>query len=94
MQAILSMHLILEKVGHVYRSRTSLPVKKYENIEKNGGESWKGIGDVWVSKYKQVNSNPLLLELCTNTQTQTQTALHIWRECYKPIVIVGKKCIC
>ena len=43
--------------------------------------------------HKPVNSNQLLLELCTNTQTQTQIALHIWRECYKPIVIVEKTCI-
>ena len=68
--------------------------KKYENIEITDSEPLKGIEDVWVSIQAQVNSNPLLLELCTNTQTETQTALHIWRECYKPIVIDEKTYIC
>ena len=67
--------------------------KKYENIEITDGEPSKGIGDVLVA-YKLVNSNPLLLELCTNTQSQTQTALHTWRECYKPIVIAEKTTTC
>ena len=52
-------------------SRTSLPVKKYENIEITDGELSKGIEDVWVSMqsskfksiivgavYKHPNSNP------------------------------------
>ena len=29
-----------------------------------------------------------------HVQTQTQTALHIWKECYKLIVIVENTCIC
>ena len=41
--------LFLVDVWHVYMSRTSLPVKKYQNIEITDGEPSKGIEDVWVS---------------------------------------------
>ena len=66
--------------------------KKYGNIEITDSEPSKGIEDVWV--IIQANKFKLLLELCTNIQKQTQTALHIFRECYKPIVIAEKTCIC
>ena len=71
----------------MYICQEHLYLKKYENIEITDGEPSRGIEDIWVSIQAQVNSNPLLLELFINTQTQTQTALHTWRECYKPIVI-------
>ena len=68
--------------------------KKYENIEITDGEPSKGIQDVWVSiqasKFKPI----IVGAVYTNTQTQTHTALHTWRECYKPIVIGEKTCIC
>ena len=67
--------------------------KKYENIEITDGGPSKGIKDVWVS-IQASKFKPLLLELWTNTQIQAQTALHIWRKCYKPIVIAEKTCVC
>ena len=38
--------LILVEVGYVYMSKTSLPVKKSENIDITDSEPSKGIEDV------------------------------------------------
>ena len=82
--------LIIVEVGHVYLYVKNIFTRKnYENIEITHGEPSKKLKMCGLA-YKQVNSNPLLLELCKNTQPHTQTALHIWKECYKLIVIEEK----
>ena len=50
--------LILVEVGHVYMSRTYLPVKNMRTLDEPDDEPSKGIEDVWVSiqasKFKSI----------------------------------------